>query len=704
MRQIVQPLSGGEVRLVDVPRPVIGPTEVLVRTQASVISSGTERAVTSLAQSGLVAKARARPDLVRQVLDKARHDGLRQTVDAVRSRMAGDMPLGYSAAGTVVGVGDAVSGVQIGQLVATGGVGHADFQAVAGLLCAPVPPGVTPAQAAFATVGSIALHGLRLSGAAIGSDVVVVGLGLIGQLVARLAVASGCRVVGVDVAELPLARAREHGVDAVADAGEATVDAVIERCGGRGADVVIVAASDRSSAIMERVPRYCRDGATIVVVGDVGMELSRRALYEKELTVRVARSYGPGRYERSYEEWGVDYPLSAVRWTEGRNQQAVLALIAEGRLPVDDLVSHRFDLADAPRAYELIERRTEPYLAVVLEYGAETPPERPIRLAASAAPGTDGVGLVGAGAFASGVLLPAFRAAGFTRFVSVTSASGTTARNLGERAGFERAVSGAPAVIDDPEVDVVVVATAHDAHADIAARALAAGKSVWCEKPLALTFEQLDEIEKAEAKGGGVLFVGFNRRFSPAVERVVEHFAGGSGPLTLTYRVHAGPVPDGHWYGDRRQGGRLLGEMCHFVDTCAAIAGEVVDVQAFGSTGGELLLAEDFVIAMRHADGSLSTISYAARGHRSTEKERLEVLGRGRSAVIVDYRELVLDGRAESLKGQDKGHRAAVRAFRAALRGERAPSSFGIESSRAVLRAAASLARGNEDQGGALPV
>lgn len=700
MKQVVQPLSGGAVRVVDVPRPIAGPTDVLVRTTASLISAGTERAVTSLAQSSLLSKARARPDLVRQVVRKARADGVREAVTAVRNRLGGELPLGYSAAGVVEEVGSAVAGVTPGALVATGSAGHGEYQVVPGLLCAPVPDGVAPEHAAFATVASIALHGFRLAGVDAGSTVAVVGLGLVGQLAARLARAAGCRVVGVDVAELPIERAGAAGVLALRDKGQDTTEAIVRWAGGAGVDAVLVTAADRSSAIVQRVPALCRDRATVVIVGDVGMDLSRRDLYEKELTVRVARSYGPGRYERSYEEWGVDYPPGQVRWTEGRNQRAVLDLLSDGRLAVADLVTHRFTIDEAPQAYELIESRREPYLGVILDYPAVARPEAPIRLGGGRpVTGEPGVGLIGAGAFASGVLLPAFTDAGFSRFVAVASASGLTARSVGERAGFARAVSGGDAVIDDPDVGIVVIATAHDAHGPLAAQALAAGKSVWCEKPLALTDDELEAVEAAWRSGGGVLFVGFNRRFSPAVERVRGHLSAGSGPVVITYRANAGPVPADHWYRDRRQGGRLLGEVCHFVDTCAAIAGDIVDVQAFASAGGELLLADDFVLCLRHADGSLSTISYAAGGHHSVEKERVEVLGRGRSAVIVDYREVVLDGKAEKLGAQDKGHRAAVAAFRAAVLSGDQRRSFGLDASRAVLRAAGSLGRSPSGEG-----
>jgi predicted dehydrogenase/threonine dehydrogenase-like Zn-dependent dehydrogenase len=697
MKQVVQPLSGGAVRVVDVPRPTIGPTEVLVRTLASVVSPGTERSVTSLAQSSLLAKARARPDLVRQVVQKARRDGVAAAARAVRTRMEGDLPLGYAAAGVVVEAGEMVAGMVPGQLVATGGAGkanHAEYQAVPGLLCAPVPDGVPPTDAAFATIGSIALHAFRLAGAGPGDRIVVVGLGLIGQLAARLARAAGCEVAGIDVVEAPVDRLRAAGALGLVEAGEDTTKAIREWARGRGADAVLVTASGRSSAVMRRAPDLCRDGASVVVVGDVGLELDRRPYYERELTVHFARSYGPGRHERSYEEWGVDLPPGLVRWTEGRNLEAVLDLLASGRLVVDDLVTHRLPIDEAAAAYEALDG-DEPALGVLITYPDAPRPDGPVVLRHPTEPvaGEPGVGLVGAGAFASTVLLPALTQAGFTRFTAVASASGLSARRVAERTGFERAVSGPDAVIEDPAVDVVVIATPHDTHAALAARALRAGKHVFCEKPLALTTDELEDIQAAWSEGGGVLFVGFNRRWSPAVARVSEHVGGGTGPLVITYRVNAGTVAEKHWYHDRRQGGRLLGEVCHFVDTCSALVGDdPADVRAVGTGAppAERLLAEDLATVLSYPDGSVAAVTYATGGHSGTEKERVEVLGRGRSAVILDFATVILDGK--QLPARGKGHLEEARAFRRAIRtGDQAPARSSFATTRATLLAAAQL-------------
>src|SRR5260370_3910022 len=447
VRQGVQPASGGPVEVLEVPRPVISPTEVLVRTVASVISPGTERAVTALARSSLLAKARARPDLVRQVVRKAQAEGIPAAARAVRSRLAADLPLGYSAAGLVTEVGTAVDGIGVGQLVATGGAGkasHAEFQAVPGLLCAVVPDPVPPEDAAFATLASIPLHALRLSGAGPGSKVVVLGLGLIGQLAARLAMASGCDVAGIDPDGFARQAAARAGVLALDESGDATTGRALNWSRGRGADAVLVCAADRSPWPMSRTPALCQERAAVVMVGDVGMPRSRPPFYEREISLLFARSYGPGRYEPSYEAWGVDYPAGQGRGTEGRNQEAVLDLLAAGRLLVSDLVTQSFGIDSADAALRPLEERTEPRMPIRPTDPAAAGPEDPVRLKPRPADrSVFGVGWIGAGAFSTGTLLPAFRDAGFERFVAVATASGVAARRGAGRHGRAKAVTGA---------------------------------------------------------------------------------------------------------------------------------------------------------------------------------------------------------------------------------------------------------------------
>jgi predicted dehydrogenase/threonine dehydrogenase-like Zn-dependent dehydrogenase len=693
VKQIVQPISGGPVTLLDVPCPVPEPTEVLVRTVSSVISPGTERAVTALAQSSLLAKARARPDLVRQVVRKARAEGIAATRQAVLGRLAQDVPLGYSAAGVVLEVGCAVTGIRPGQLVVTGGAGkasHAEFQVVPGLLCAPVPADVTAQDAAFTTIAAIALHALRIAEAGPGSKVVVVGLGLIGQLAARLAMAAGCDVAGIDPAGYPRTVAAAAGVLALDEQGAKTTDQVLAWSRGRGADAVLVCAAGPSPAAVRRVPALCRDRAPVVIVGDVGLQLNRAPFYERELSMRFARSYGPGRYDPSYEAWGVDYPAGQVRWSEGRNFEAVLDLLAAGRLAVRDLVTHTFDIGRAAAAYELIEGRTEPYLAIRLDYPVGADQRGPVHVRqAPAAPAAPGVGMVGAGAFSTGTLLPALRAGGFSRLAAVASASGFTATRVAQRHGFEKAVAGADAVLADPDVSVLVIATPHDTHASLAVRALSAGHHVWCEKPVALTEDELDAVRAAWLESGRVLAVGFNRRWSPAVAAARQALAGVPGPKLVVYRIAAGPVPDGHWYRDRRQGGRLLGEVCHFVDTAQALVGAAIeDVTALpgGVPGGA---ADDAVVALRFTDGSLATIGYGS-AVPSSGKEWIEVHAGAHRVVIDDFRSVTADGKRLWKGRQDKGHYALAAAFRQAVAGETdLPTEDMLATMRATIQATA---------------
>jgi len=697
MKQLVQSVRSGDLRLVEVPAPQIGPTEVLVATGCSLVSAGTERAVRKLASANLVQKARARPDLVRQVLRKARLDGALATVRAVRTRLDDEMPLGYSAAGTVLEVGEAVAGARPGDRVATGGAGHATLQAVAGLLATRLPEGVSDADAAFATLGAVALHGFRLAEAGPGSRVAVIGLGLVGQLTGRLARAAGCEVVGIDVDPWAVERAEGVSVDlALVEAGDDTTAAVSAWTRGLGVDAVLVTAATRSSDPVRRAPDLARDRATVVLVGDVGLELDRRPLYEKELSLRVARSYGPGRYERSYEEWGIDYPAGQVRWTEGRNQEAFVGLLARGRVAVADLVTHRFAFDDALAAYELLESGT-PSLGIELVYPSAVPDRAtPVRLAPRAA-ASNGVGLIGAGAFARGVLVPALRSAGLRRMVSVASASGLSAVRLAERAGFEQVAPSAQAVIDDPEVSVVVIATPHDLHATLASAALRAGKHVLCEKPLALSEVELDEVEEAWRSSGCQLWVDFNRRYSPAVTEARRHLSRAGSPVVITYRVNAGLIAPAHWYADRRQGGRLLGEVCHFVDTCAALAGAPpAEVLAVAGPAGDAQSGSDLALALRFDDGSLATITYASGGHGSTAKERIEILGGGHTLVIDDFRSLTVDSASAWSGSQDKGHTTLVAAFARSL--DQGSDGTTIEqslaSSRATLAALGSVLDG----------
>jgi predicted dehydrogenase/threonine dehydrogenase-like Zn-dependent dehydrogenase len=698
MKNVVQPLAGGPVTVLDVPRPIPGPTEVLVRTAASVIAPDTERTAPDLSRSGLLTRTRARPDLLREVARRARADGVTATMHAARDNATADLPLGYSAAGEVVEVGTAVTGIARGQLVATGGAGkasHAEFQAVPGLLCAPVPRGVPATDAAFATVSAIGLHGLRLADVGPGSKVVVIGLGLIGQLTSRLAIAAGCDVTGIDPAAHARSAAARAGVLALDELGDATTERVLRWSRGRGADAVLVCAATSSSAPARRAPALCRDRAAVVIVGDVGLMLDRAPFSQRELSLRFARSYGPGRDDPAYEAWGVDYPAGQVRWSEGRNLEAVLDLLATGRLAVSDLVTHCFGIDDAARAYELAGSEADPHLAVQLTYPVAPASEAPVLLRPpNTASESPGVGWIGPGAFSQETLLPAFRRAGFSRLVTVTSASGLTARQTADRHGFEKAVSGAFHVIDDPDVAVVVIATPHDAHAELATLALKDGRHVWCEKPLALTLDELDNVQAAWEASGRQLMIGFNRRWSPAVRAAQRALADVSSPRYLIYRVAAGPGPDS--CADRRQGGRMLGEVCHFVDTAQALIGaDITDAVSLLGAGGSTASA-DAIVSLRFADGSLATICYGS-AQPAAAKEWIEITAGSRRLVIDDFRSAKLDSKTVWHGRRNHGHDACAAAFRAALTGGDAlPTGEMLATTRATLQAAAGDGRETE--------
>jgi predicted dehydrogenase/threonine dehydrogenase-like Zn-dependent dehydrogenase len=705
MKTVVQPAGGGPVTVLETPRPVPSPTEVLVRTLASVLSPGTERAVTALARSSLAAKPRARPDLVRQLVRKAPAEQAAATAPTADARREG-LALSYSAAGEVVEVGSAVSGIQVGQLVATGGAGgasHAEFQAVPGLLCALVPDPVPPPDAAFATVAAIALHGLRLAEAGPGSKVAVIGLGLVGQLAARLAIAAGCDVAGIDQAAHARHAAASAGVLVLDELGDPTTERALAWSRGRGADAVLVCAASPSSAPVGRAPALCRDRAAVVIIGDAGMQLDRTPFCERELSLRFARSYGPGRHDPGYEAWGVDYPAGQVRWTEGRNLEAVLDLLAAGRLKVCDLVTHSYDIGDAAAAYDLIEKHAEPHLAIQLSYPATAAADAPVVIgppattpAASAAE-APGVGWIGAGAFSSSTLLPAFRHAGLSRLVAVASASGVTARLAADQHGFQKAVPGAFPLINDEDVEVVVIATPHNTHAELAVLALKDGRHVWCEKPLALTMDELGDVEAAWQASGRQLMVGFNRRWCPAVGVARQALAQIAQPKVLVYQVAAGPVPDGHWYADRRQGGRLLGEVCQFVDTAQALIGaeitETVSVLGGDGLRGPGVPGNDAIVSLRFADGSLATICYSS-ALPAAGQERAEITAGPERLVIDDLRAVSRNGKTLWKGHQDRGHRAAAAAFRQAVTGGAGlPTAAMLASTRATIQAAAGGSR-----------
>jgi hypothetical protein len=430
-------------------------------------------------------------------------------------------------------------------------------------------------------------------------------------------------------------------------------------------DAVLLTAATASSDPIRRAVEILRDRGTLVIVGDVGMELERTPLYEKEVTIRLARSYGPGRYERAYEEWGIDYPVGQVRWTEGRNIEAVLDLLSGGSLSFADLVTHTYALEDAEQAYETIEGGHGPFVGVQFRYRPDIAVDRTAVAVTSPQPieGNIGIGILGAGNFVRATMVPALEEIGGLRFVSVASAGGTSARHLAERHGFARVATDASAVINDPEVDLVMIATPHSTHADLVVEALEAGKHVFCEKPLAITMDELERVDSAhQAHRDQILMVGFNRRWSPMIQELKKLLGESGGPLVISYRVNAGALPEGHRYKDRREGGRLVGEVCHFIDTCAHLVGApVTRVHGVGGSDRGSVLSEDLTVLLAFADGSSASIGYSTAAFPQGSKELIDVLGRGHTIAVDDFRRVQVDGKWSGSGKQDKGHNSQFR-------------------------------------------
>ena len=681
MKQVLQNLKDGSTEVAEVPCPRVGAGQLLIRTTRTLVSAGTERMLVDFGKAGFIDKARQQPDKVRMVLDKIRTDGLMPTIEAVRNKLDQPLPMGYCNVGEVVEVGAGITGFAVGDRVASNGK-HAEMVAVPVNLCAKVPDTVPDEAAAFTVLGAIALQGIRLVQPTLGETVVVTGLGLIGLVTVQLLKAQGCRVLGLDFDADKLALARRFGAEVVdLKSGADPVAAAMDFSRGRGVDAVIVTASTKSNEPMHHAAQMSRKRGRIVLVGVVGLELSRADFFDKELTFQVSCSYGPGRYDPNYEDKGQDYPLGFVRWTEQRNFEAVLDMLAERRLDVGTLVSHRFDIAQAPDAYAVV-GGSEPSLGIVLKFaeGGSTVtslartvalPPPVAETAPAAGSGQARVSVVGAGNYAGAVLIPAFRAAG-AQLMRIASAGGASSVHLGRKFGFAEATTDTAALLADPQADAVVVSTRHDTHAKYVLRTLAAGKHVFVEKPLALKLEELVLIEAAaKAQPTRCVMVGFNRRFAPQVVKMKQLLTGAPGPKTLVMTVNAGAIPANHWTQDPAVGGgRLVGEGCHFVDLLRFLTGSAIE--SFQVERMAAATADTVSITLRFADGSLGTVLYLANGSKAFPKERLEVFAAGRVLQLDNFRKLAGFGwpgfAKMNLWRQDKGQKACAAAFVQAVR------------------------------------
>jgi predicted dehydrogenase/threonine dehydrogenase-like Zn-dependent dehydrogenase len=705
LKQIVQNLNDGTTELLEVPAPAPRSGHLLIGTLITLVSSGTERMLVDFGRANILGKARMHPDRVRMVVEKARADGVVATYEAVRSKLDEPMALGYCNVGRVIEA-DAATGFLAGERVVSNGP-HAEIVRVPRNLCAKVPDPVSDETAAFTVLGAIALQGVRLAGPTLGETVFVSGLGLIGLLAVQVLRANGCRVIAADFDRARLEAAREFGAHVIdLGAGHDPVAVALSATRDRGVDAVLVTASTDSNEPISQAARMSRKRGRIVLVGVAGLELSRAEFYAKELSLQVSCSYGPGRYDSTYEEGGNDYPIGFVRWTEQRNFEAVLDLMADGKIRTERLVTHRFASASASAAYSAL-RDDRSALGILLKFSRDDAslPQRTVPFGAPAAGTlleTGRVSFVGAGNYATRILMPAFRKAG-AKFGYVVTTGAPRGVIQGRRYGFAGASTDATAALEDATTAAVVIATRHDSHAELVRRALKAGKHVFVEKPLALTLEDLRSTLYAyrdvASRVPVVLTVGFNRRFAPLVIKMHELLQQVPGPKAFSYTVNAGAVPPDHWTQDAAiGGGRIAGEACHFIDLLRFLAGSTItSAQATGQPSGRGTI-DTAVITLRFSDGSLGTIQYLSNGGRAFPKERLEAFADGRTLQLDNFRRLrsfnwpAFGGR--SLWRQDKGQDALVRRFLAAVHGEAAlpiPVDEIEESSRVTIECAEAL-------------
>lgn len=679
MNQLTQQLKSGHMVVQAVPFPVNGPGVVLVRNHYSLISAGTEGSTVKTARASLLAKARERPQQVKQVLDVLRKQGPVQTYRAVMKKLDAYSPLGYSSAGEVIEVGEGVTEFAVGDSVACAGAGyanHAEIVSVPVNLCVKLPPNADLKRAAYNTLGAIALQGVRQADLRLGESSAVIGLGLIGQLTCLLLRASGVRMVGIDVDAAAVATAGSHCADlAICRSETGIAERVAAFSGGRGVDAVIITAGTSSLDPINFAGEIARKKGRVIVVGAVPTGFDRDPhYYRKELEIRMSCSYGPGRYDPEYEEKGLDYPAAYVRWTEKRNMEAFQELLHAGRINLDYLTTHEFPLEKAPQAYDMVVGRTEPFLGIILKYDISKPIQRQrVSVSPSRPMGKVGVAFIGAGSYAQGNLLPNLPKDDPTIVLrGVMTNSGTTAKRVAERFGFEFCTSDERQILGNPDINTVFIATRHDSHTSYVTKAIEAGKHVFVEKPLAISLEELERVQEAIRAAGGreggspQLLVGFNRRFSPLGVELKQRL--GAGPVSMLYRINARSIPPDNWIQDPTVGGgRLVGEVCHFVDFLTYVCG-AKPVQVYASVLPDPNhLSDTLAINLEFANGSIGTVSYFANGSKSLDKEYFEAYSGGTTAILRDFRALEIHGSGrpfrQKLWSQDKGQSHMVRRF-----------------------------------------
>lgn len=705
MKQVVQNMASGETSLVNAPAPTIRSGALQINTTNTLISAGTERMLVGFGRANWLEKARQQPDKVRMVLQKVQTDGLATTVEAVRSKLAQPLPLGYCNVGLVAAVGNHVSGFKPGDRVVSNGP-HADVVIVPKNLCAVIPDSVSDEEASFTVLASIGLQGIRLAQPTLGEAFVVTGVGLIGLMTVQLLRAQGCRVLAIDFDDQKLALARSYGAETCNPGkGEDAVAAGMMFSRSRGVDGVIITASTKSSDPVTQAAHMCRKRGRIVLVGVTGLELNRADFYEKELTFQVSCSYGPGRYDPAYEEKGQDYPLGFVRWTEQRNFEAVLDMLASGQLNVKPLITHRFAFENASQAYQTL-TEDKAGLGIMLQYTSDVAARaiRQVKLRPSTSFNAQRpvMGFIGAGNYASRMLIPAFKAAG-AQFHTIVTAGGINGVIHGEKAGFAEASTDMDAMLANPAINTVAIVTRHDTHARFVGHALMAGKNVFVEKPLAIAHAELDEVQAAydtahQSGKAPQLMVGFNRRFSPQVQKMKALLQAVKEPKSFIMTMNAGGIPANHWTQDSAVGGgRIIGEACHFIDLMRFLAGsKIVSIQArrMGDTLGLDVTEDKASITLGFEDGSFGTILYLANGAASFPKERVEVFAAGRVLQLDNFRKLKGFGwpgfSKLNLWKQDKGQGACTAAFLGAI--EQGTAAIPVDEIFEVARATIEVA------------
>lgn len=680
MKQLIQSYKTGELGVYEVPAPICGENGVLVRTKTSLVSAGTEKMIVDLAKKSLLGKAKARPDLVKQVVNKMKQEGVKNTLEKVFTKLDTPIPLGYSCVGEVVEVGSKVTGVSVGERVACGGAGyanHSEINYVPRNLFVKVPKGVTDADASFVTVGSIALQGIRQTAPTLGEKVVVMGLGLLGQISVQLLKANGCKVLGTDFDPKKLELAKKLGADEVC-APDEVVDKANLFTNGNGADAVVIAASTSSNQPITDAGEISRTKGRVIVVGLVGMDVPRNDYYKKELELKLSMAYGPGRYDPKYEEQGIDYPFAHVRWTEQRNFEAFLDLVEEGRVTPSEMVTHEYDFENALTAYDLLEGKIkEDYLGILLNYSDAVElkselvqiSDSPLKSAILNA------GLIGAGNFTKSVILPNLKKAGGTNLVGLCTATGVSAHSTGNKHEFKYITTHYEELLEEDEVNTVFITTRHKDHGEKVLKSLKAGKHVFVEKPLAIHEQELEEIKTfySELNEKPVLQVGYNRRFAPLVQemkRVVSDL-----PMSINYRVNAGVIPRDVWVQDPEVGGgRVLGEVCHFIDTCTFLIGSLpkhVFASCVTKSDQSIPDEDNISITIKYQNGSTAIINYYAFGNSQLPKEQIELFAPDIAMKMDNFRDLEIfkGGKSTKLKNsnQDKGFKDEFKALKAAV-------------------------------------